>query len=209
MSDVSSNLPARVPLPSNDELETEIMQLAAQIAAATCRLLVLIAEFDARRGWAEWGVHSCAHWLNWKCGIGMNAAREKVRVARALPELPNISGAFERGEISYSKVRAMTRVATPDNEAYLLNIARHGTAAHVEGLVRRFERVTALEDANRTHANRAFHCYTDDDGSFVFHGRLTAEQGALLFEALAAARDTLWDDEREIPRSRRFRGNIS
>jgi hypothetical protein len=141
MTDPATALPTELPPPSNDRLEAEIMQLAAQIAAATYRLLTLIAEFDARKGWSEWGVRSCAHWLNWKCGIGMNAAREKVRVARSLNDLPRISAAFERGEASYSKVRAMTRVATPENENYLLNIARHGTAAHVEGLVRRFERV--------------------------------------------------------------------
>lgn len=87
-------------------------------------------------------------------------------------------------------------MATPESENYLLNIARHGTAAHVEGLVRRFERVEALEDANTSHGNRAFNCFTDDDGSFVFHGRLTAEQGALLRKALGSAQEALWDDSR-------------
>ncbi|MFQ5636050.1 MAG: DUF222 domain-containing protein, partial [Gammaproteobacteria bacterium] len=169
---------------------------AAHIHAATYRLLCLIREFDEVEGWGGWGVKSCAHWLNWKCGIGMNAAREKVRVARSLGDLPKIGAAFERGELSYSKVRAMTRVATPDNEDYLLNIARHGTAAHVEGLVRRFQRVSALADANAAHAHRRFSYFTDDDGSLVFHGRLTAEQGALLLKALDAAKDALWADSR-------------
>jgi len=143
-------------------------------------------------------MHSCAHWLNWKCGIGMNAAREKVRVARSLAGLPKISASFERGEVSYSKVRAMTRVATADNEDYLLNIALNGTAAHVEGLVRRFQRVRALEEANDTHAKRSFSFYTDEDGSFVVHGRLTAEQGALLVKALDRAQDALWEDAQNI-----------
>ena len=86
-------------------------------------------------------LRSCAHWLNWKCGIDMGAAREKVRVARALGELPLIGAAFACGKVSYSKVRAMTRVASVDNEEYLLMIARHGTASHVEGLVRSYRRV--------------------------------------------------------------------
>jgi len=191
-------LPVPAAPPSDEDLESEIMQLAAQISAATFQLLMLIAEFDARRAWADWGIRSCAHWLNWKCGIGMNAAREKVRVARSLAELPNISAAFELGEVSYSKVRAMTRVATADNEDYLLGIARAGTAAHVEGLVRRYQRVKALEDANDAHKNRAFSFYTADDGSFVFHGRLTAEQGALLVKAVEKAKDVLWEDAPDV-----------
>jgi len=102
---------------SCDELESHITELAAHIHAATYRLLVLIAEFDRREGWGGEGVRSMAHWLNWKCGIGMNAAREKVRVARALEALPKIAECFSRGELSYSKVRAMTRVANPQNQA--------------------------------------------------------------------------------------------
>jgi len=193
-----ARLPVPVAPPSDETLESEIMQLAAQISAATFQLLMLIAEFDARRAWADWGVRSCAHWLNWKCGIGMNAAREKVRVARSLAALPKISAAFECGEVSYSKVRAMTRVATADNEDYLMSIARAGTAAHVEGLVRRYQRVKALEEANAAHAMRTFSFYTDTDGSFVFHGRLTAEQGALLVKAVEKAKDTLWEDAPDV-----------
>lgn len=193
-----ATLPAPSAPPSDEALETQIMALSAQISAATFRLLVLIAEFDARRAWSGWGIGSCAHWLNWKCGIGMNAAREKVRTARALGELPLISAAFERGEVSYSKVRAMTRVANADNEDYLLNIARHGTAAHVEGLVRRYWRVQALEDANAAHANRALSYFFDSAGGFIFHGQLTAEQGALFVKALDAARDALREDGADV-----------
>jgi len=198
MSALVATFPTPVARPSDEELESEIMQLAAQISAATFQLLMLIAEFDARQAWADWGIRSCAHWLNWKCGIGMNAAREKIRVARSLAELPKISAAFERGEVSYSKVRAMTRVATADNEHYLLSIARAGTAAHVEGLVRRYQRVKALEEANSAHAKRTFSFFTDEDGSFVFHGRLTAEQGALLVKAIEKAKDALWENTPDV-----------
>jgi len=118
-----------VPSCSLDSLEHQITELAAHIHAANYRLLCLIAEFDRREGWFQWGILSCAHWLNWKCGIGLGAARDKVRVARSLESLPNISEAFRSGQVSYSKVRAMTRVATVENETYLLNIAHHGTAA--------------------------------------------------------------------------------
>jgi hypothetical protein len=109
-------------------LGEEITHLCACIHAATYRLLVLIREFDENTYWGLPGMCSCAHWLNMQCGIGMNAAREKVRVAHALKELPGISEAFRKGELSYSKVRAMTRVANEHNENYLLMIAPHGTA---------------------------------------------------------------------------------
>jgi len=184
-----ATLPVPPAAPTDEALEVHIMALSTQISAATFRLLRLIAECDARRAWSGWGVGSCAHWLNWKCGIDMNAAREKVRVARAFGELPQISAAFESGEVNYPKVRAMTRVANANNEDYLLNIARHDTAAHVEGLVRRYRRVQALGDANAAHANRALSDFFDSEGGFVFSGRLTAEQGALFVKALDAARD--------------------
>jgi hypothetical protein len=183
---------------SNDDLEDQISELAAHISAATYQLLVLIEAFDRRGGWSDWGIASCAHWLNWKCGIALGAAREKVRVARCLPELPLISAAFARGEISYSKVRAMSRIATPGNEDYLLEIARHGTASHVEKLVRGYRRYTAAQEnahANQAHASRALHYYHDETGCLVFRGRLPAELGAVLVKALEAAGD-FFDQER-------------
>jgi hypothetical protein len=110
-------------------LEKEICELAAHLAAATCRWLLLVAEFDARGGWAEWGVKSCAHWLSWRCGIGLHAAREQVRVANRLGELPLVCERFSTGELSYSKVRAITRVATRETEADMVMIGRHATGA--------------------------------------------------------------------------------
>jgi len=115
-----------------DALENQITELAAHIHAATYRLLELIREYDECHGWEGPGLLSCAHWLNWKCGIGLGAAREKVRVAHAIKDLPLMSAALREGRISYSKVRALTRVASAANEAYLLDFARHGTATHVE-----------------------------------------------------------------------------
>jgi hypothetical protein len=122
----------------------------------------------------------------------MNAAREKVRVAHALKDLPGISERFRKGELSYSKVRAMTRVADAANEDYLLMIAQHGTAHHVEKLVSQFRRCKRLQDtenANKQQATRSLHCHFDDDGSMVIRGRIPAEQGALIVKALELAMD--------------------
>ena len=181
-----------------ETLGDEITELFGYITSASYELLARIAEFDEQRLWEQGGLCSCAHWLNWKCGIGMNAGREKVRVARALGDLPKISAAFRRGEISYSKVRAITRVAHAGNEEYLLNIALHGTAHHVETLVRGFRRAVRLNDpdiAEQQHRSREFGYHWDEDGSLVFNGRLPAEVGALLMKALDSAVDASRDEE--------------
>src|SRR5687768_8654253 len=117
------------------DLEAEITELTGHLNAAQYRWLILVAEFDRRKGWSDGACHSCAHWLNFKCGMALGAAREKLRVAHALQRLPQVSAAMARGELSYSKVRAITRVAGPGTEAYLLSIALHGTAHHVERVV--------------------------------------------------------------------------
>ena len=183
------------------EIESEITELAAHIHAATYRLLVLIREFDEREGWGGPDLKSCAHWLNWKCGIGLGAAREKVRVAHALRDLPQISSAFRRGSVSFSKVRAMTRIATPDNEEYLLMIARHGTASHVERLVRQFrkvERIEALEAEEQRHDLRSLDWHVDDDGSYVFRARLTPEQGERVVHAIESAMDEEFRERKDV-----------
>src|SRR3954447_825298 len=113
-------------------LEREITELASHIHAATCRWFGLVAEFDRREGWAPWGCRSCSHWVSWRCGIAPVAAREHVRVARRLTELPLVRAAFGRGELSYSKVRALTRVDGIEREAELLELAQHATAAQLE-----------------------------------------------------------------------------
>src|SRR5580765_8824107 len=120
---------------SLDRLGDEIAELSAHLDAATARFLDLIREFDAREGWNN-GFRSCAHWLSWRVGLDLGAARERVRVAHALEALPRLAEVFARGELSYAKVRALTRVATPETEARLLAVGRAGTAAHVERIVR-------------------------------------------------------------------------
>lgn len=172
------------------ELEAQITELAGQLNAANYRLLALIAEFDRRHGWSDGSTASCAHWLNWKCGIDLGAAREKVRVGHALEKLPRIAAAMQRGELSYSKVRALTRVACENTEEYLLQIALHGTASHVETLVRQYRRARESEELSREarqQATRGLRYYYDEDGSLVLKGRLPAEIGALIVQAIDAA----------------------
>ena len=174
-----------------DRLGDAIAELAAHLDAATARLLDLIREFDARGGWNS-GFRSCAHWLSWRVGLDLGAARERVRVARALGTLPRLSEAFARGELSYAKVRALTRVATPETEARLLAVGRAGTAAHVERIVRGWRRVdrnAEAREARRQHAHRSLHVHQDEDGTVVVRGRLAPEVGALLLRALDAARE--------------------
>jgi hypothetical protein len=197
-----THLPTVVPTQDRvaelDRLGDEIAELSAHLDAATARLLALIRDFDARGGWNT-GFRSCAAWLAWRVGLDLGAARERVRVARALGTLPLFAQALARGELSYAKVRALTRVATPETEARLLAVGRAGTAAHVERIVRGWRRVDRQAEAResaRRHASRALHVHQDEDGMVVLRGRLEPEVGALLMQALAAARETLYQRAR-------------
>jgi len=179
-----------------ESLEAEIAEIWGHISAATYRFLNLVAELDRREGWGRHGVASCAQWLNLKCGIGIVAAREKVRVARALESLPAIAQAFRDGQISYSKVRAVTRAATPATEKTLLSVALHGTATHVERLVRKYRGAERAEDAaaaERQHLERFLSFTSEDDGRLTVFGRLPAEVGAIVVKAIEAAVETLED----------------
>ncbi len=175
---------------SIDELAAEICTLTGHINAANHRWLMLIAEFDRRAGWSDSATQSCAHWLNWKCGIALGAAREKVRVARALENLPKVATAIACGKLSYSKAREITRVACAENEDYLLEIADHGTAQHVEKLVRAYRRCQEAEELSREarqQQNRSVSWRYDDDGSVILNCRLPAEAGARVVKAIEVA----------------------
>src|SRR5256885_3327303 len=177
-----------------DRLGDEIAELSAHLEAATARLLDLIREFDARGGWNN-GFSSCAAWPTWRVGLAPGAAPEHVRGARALGTLPLLARALARAELSYSKVRALTRVATPETEERLLAVGRAGTTEHVERIVRGWRRVdrnAEAREAARQHAGRALHVYPDEDGTVRIRGRLAPEVGALLMQALAAAREALY-----------------
>lgn len=188
---------AHSPTPTcpDDPLGNEIAALCAHISAATFRLLTLLHVFDEEERWH--GHRSCAHWLSWRTGISLGPAREKVRVARCLPSLPRISAAFAKGGISYSKVRALTRVATPDNEDELLTFADHGTTAHVERLVREWRRLDRGDAYQAVRdARRGLSIYLADDGSYEIRGQLGPEVGALLAKALEATEEKLYREQR-------------
>jgi hypothetical protein len=177
-----------------DQLAHDICTLAGRINAANHQFLVLIAEFDRRNGWAQDGMQSCAHWLNWKCGIAIGAAREKVRVARALENLPRVAAAMASGQLSYSKAREITRIGNEHNEDALLAIAEHGTAAHVERLVRAYrscQEAEQLSREQRQQQNRRVSFRYDDDGSLILTCHLPAEAGARVMKALDVAVDAL------------------
>ena len=180
---------------AKERIGEEIATLAARIDAATYELLVLIREFDEREGWNN-GFLSCAHWLTWRIGLAPSAARERVRVARALGDLPLMSEAMKRGQLSYSKVRALTRIATPETDESLVDLGKTGTAAHIEGVVRSWRRIDRTVEANEDELRDASSHVTthiDENGMFVIRGRLAPEAGELLMKALDAAGETLYD----------------
>ena len=166
-----------------DELGDRICAGAVRLAAATAAWLVLVAEFDEREGWRGVGITSCAHWLAWRCALTPGTARQHVRVARALQHLPVTAAAFASGELSYSKVRALTRVAEPGTEAELVEFARHATASQVERTVRAWRRADDV-DAGRVRDRRRFSWWTEDDGMVSVQLRMEPEAGAEFLAAI-------------------------
>jgi hypothetical protein len=161
---------------ATERLEAEIATLAAHLSAAECRWLQLVAEFDRREAWLQWGCRTC--------GLDIRSAQEKLRVAHALEELPLVTEAFAAGTLSYSKVRAISRIATPENEAALVALALHATAAHIESIVRAYRGVLSREEETAAAvARRANRCHRfdwdDDDGSLTGKYRLSPEDGAV------------------------------
>jgi len=178
-----------------EELSEEITSLASQIHAATYRLLTLLAEFDEKRGWEREGHRSCAHWLSYRTGIDLGASRERVRAARALVALPHIGAAMSRGDLSFSKVRALTRVATPEDEGELLAFALESTTATLERAVRGWKKRNRAEEAEwerALHESRTLSIFPDDEGMYVIRGKLDPEVGALLMRAIDAAGDAIF-----------------
>ncbi|HEY7012511.1 MAG TPA: HNH endonuclease [Streptosporangiaceae bacterium] len=184
--------PHRVPL---ERVEAQICELAGHLAAATCRFLVLLADFDARRGWASWEMGSCAQWLSWKCQMSSGTAREHVRVARALRDLPVIRARFAEAKLSYAKVRALTRIATPATEAGLAELAEPMTANQLERFARAHRQVTRADDAN-ARVRRRLVWRVEEDGSLSGTFRLPPLAGAVLLKALRAACADLAGDPR-------------
>ena len=186
-------------LPPIEDLDRRILDLCTGINAATYELLVMIREFDEQTGWLQWGLQSCAEWLAWRCDLSMTTAREKVRVAHALKDLPAMSKAFSFGELSYAKVRELTRVANRENEEQLLEFALRHTAVTVAERCRelRCGREDSLDVASRAWANRSLRIRRDHHRNMmVVTVELPMDTGQLVEKALDKARD---DEALEIP----------
>src|SRR5690349_13715630 len=173
------------------ELGEEIAETAAMIDAATHRFLTMLREFDRGGGWFAVGALSCAHWLSWRVGMDLGAAREKVRVARALEGLPAIDEALEAGEISYSKVRAMTRVADGENEVMLLEAAHELTGAQLEKACRSMRRKGSEGERPEDDERRRYvTSRATDDGMVSIQVRLFPEEAARLMKAFESAAES-------------------
>ena len=175
---------------SLDQLEHDLISLAAHMNAKEYEFLVSLREFDIRQGWKEYHFNHCSEWLNMMCGIDVSTGREKVRVARALLDLPVISAAFAEGRLSYTKARSLTRVATPQSEGELVDYALRASANHVQEHCRRLrnaDRARSTADANTLHRNRRLFCSIDANGRMTLSVDLPAESGQLVMIALERA----------------------
>jgi hypothetical protein len=171
-------------------LGEEIARIAAHLDAATHRLLTCVRRFDESGEWGRQGALSCSHWLSWRIGLDSMTAREKVRVARALGGLPSIDEALRQGKLSYAKVRALTRVATAENEGRLLDLAFASTGAQLERICRSFRRVVAEQlpsdptlDERRYVSDRVL-----PSGMVRVEAVLHPDEAALVMKAIEAAR---------------------
>lgn len=188
--DVGAEVIERAAGMPTERLEAEIKTLAGHLAAALCRWLLLVAEFDRREGWASWECRSCTHWLSWQCSMSLRTAQEHLRVAHALGELPLVRAGFSSGELSYSQARAITRAADcPAAEEFFVNFARYATAPMLEKAVAGYRRSGRLDDeaAEGRHDQRSFEWWFDDDGMVCFRGRLEPEEAQVVIAAIQAS----------------------
>ena len=180
-----------------EELGQEIAELAVHLDAATHRLLECIRQFDAECGWEPQGAVSCAHWLSWRIGIDPATAREKVRVARALGNLPAIDAALKSGKLSYAKVRALTRVATPETEAKLLDAAMYSTGSQLERLCRGY-RSAMTADKALPPPERSVRRRDLAGGMVKLEIVLTPDEAALVLGALDRAREVTHEHAEDV-----------
>lgn len=152
-----------------ERLEAEVQTSAAMIAAATCEWLLMIAELDRREAYLSWECRSMAHWLSWKCALSLRTGREHVRVARELERLPLTTAEFAAGRLSYSKVRALTRiVSAPELEADLVAVALAASASQLDSIAAGCDLVRRNIDPERDeriHDNRSWSLLLDEDGT--------------------------------------------
>jgi hypothetical protein len=180
---------------TDEQLADEICTWSGRVAAGEARLSSLIGEFDQREAWAGPGLLSCAHWLSWRTGLGLVAARERVRVARRLRDLPAVRAAFAAGRMSWSQVRAVTRAARPDDGVDWVDLARSASGAQIEQLCRGVRRAHRIAEAETDPEAAAHRLRTtiryDDDGTLVLTVRAPAEDGAVILAGLEAVKADL------------------
>ena len=190
--------------------EEELATLSSHLDAATYRQLVLIRQLDDSGHWANAGATTCAAWLSWRIGMNENAARERLRIAHALRDLPKVADAMRTGTLSYSKVRAIVRVATPQMEDRLLEYARYTTASHLERICRGVrqqqlldtEEAESLDEAERLR--RAFeardlHLRARGDGTVQVVVTLMPDEAQRVFTAVETMRDAMREECPSLP----------
>ena len=191
--------PGDLRLMATERLEAEITTLAAHLAAAMCRWLLMVAEYERRRAFMAWECVSMEHWLSIHAGIAASTARAHLAVARELGGLPVTTKAFAEGRLSYSKVRALCRVATADNEHEWVELAQQATASQLERLTGDVRRVAAASEEGRAaaqHDERSFSWEWTDGGMLQVRGLLPPETGAVLVRLLLETTTALQADER-------------
>ena len=192
-----------------ERLEAEATSLAGHLAAAMCRFLDVVAELAQREAWKTWEARSMAHWVSWKCGVGPRAAQEQVRVAVALLDLPETHAEFAAGQLSYSKVRALTRFLTPGAETDTIVVARHTTAEQLERIARAHGAACRAADPDLTRraldsSYVSFH--TNEDGTITITARVPADVGIRAIKAVDDAASRLPRDPDAEPQTKRVNG---
>jgi hypothetical protein len=184
---ISEN-PPDIPVIPAERLEAEICALAGHLAAATCRFIDLIGDYDQRRAWAQWEMRSCAEWLSWKCQLAPGTAREHVRIARALRNLPLLHREFAAGRMSYSKIRELTRIAAPDTEADLAEMTALMTASQTGRFARAYHQCSQDQEDGPPVPRRTLKWRFDEDsGEMSLTVHLPPADGAVILQALRAA----------------------
>lgn len=195
---------------TNEQLADEITTWSGRVAAGEAHQLSLIGEFDRREAWSGPGLLSCAHWLSWRTGLGLTAARERVRVAARLRELPEVEAAFSAGRISWSQVRAVTRVAATEDGIDWVDLARHSSGSQLERIWRGVRRGHRIAEQEADPELAAYRIRTTkryaEDGNLVITIRANAEDGAVVLAGLQAVaadleqrRAATGDDSAEAP----------
>ena len=179
-----------------ERLEAEITGFASRIAAATAQWLLWIAAYDRRKGWTTWETKSCAHWLNWHCGVSPRTARAHVHVAHKLTAFPQLRDAFLAGELSYSKVRAIARVVTPENETELIGTARAATASQLERMLNKLPNPDHCDDDGNETTPHNCTFVNNSDGTMTMTVTLpTADMAHARAAVNKATADTIARDQ--------------